>query len=65
MRPVLPLELLPVGQAKVCLVDQRGSLQGVAGPLAPHVAAGDPPQFLVKDGHNLFHRPAVAARESA
>ena len=47
MGAVLPLDILPVHQPQIGLVDERGGLEDVAGSLSRHLARGQVMQFLV------------------
>ena len=45
-------------------MDERGGLQGVAGPLAPQVARGHAAQLGVDERQQLSERAVVAVRQS-
>jgi hypothetical protein len=47
MRPVLPAHLSLVDQPQIRFVDQSRGLQDMAGPLLPHVPAGNLAQFVL------------------
>lgn len=47
VRPVLPLHLLDFDEPQIRLVDERGRLKCVIGPLPVHVMPGYAAQFLV------------------
>ena len=57
-------ELRPAlaGELEKGLVDERGRLQGVPGPLAAQLAVGDPLELRVEERKELFERRAVACR---
>ena len=57
VRPVLPLDVLPVDKPDVRLVHQRRGLEHVSGPFARHVVRRQPMQVLV-DGR----RQAIEGR---
>ena len=59
MGPILPLHLGAAHQAEICLVDQRGRLQGVIGPLPPHGGLGDAVELLIEQGQEPVHRDGV------
>jgi hypothetical protein len=42
-------------------VDERGGLQGVVAPLVAQEAAGQLPQFVVHDAHQLLQGVGIAA----
>ena len=58
---VLPLDVLPVDQAQVRLVDERGRLEDVPGTLAGHAAGRDAPQLLVDERRQRLERGLVPA----
>ena len=58
---VLPLDILPVDQPHERLVDQRGRLQDVAGPLASHLPCRQAVQFLVNHRRQRVERRVVTA----
>ena len=56
MRAILPLDLLDFDQPEIRLVDQRGSLQRVAGTLVAHMAPGQAAQFPMDEGQQAVER---------
>jgi hypothetical protein len=54
MRPAFSFEGLLIEKAKVRLVNQRGTLQGVSWTLALQVIVRDLPQFLVDNRNQPF-----------
>jgi hypothetical protein len=54
MRPAFGFEGLLIEKAKVRLVNQRGTLQGVSWTLALQVIVRDLPQFLVDNRNQPF-----------
>jgi hypothetical protein len=60
VRAVLPADILLFDEAEVGFVDEGGGLDGVAGALAPHVVAREPPQLVVDQRHQPRERRLVA-----
>ena len=65
MPTVLPIDHTRVRQADERFVHERGGLEGVAGPLAPHVVRGLASQFGVEHGRHLPIRVLVACMPGA
>jgi hypothetical protein len=61
LRAVLPARAPLVNHQQVRLVDEGGRLERVVGALAPEVVAGQPPQLVVDERHQLVEGRAVAA----
>ncbi|HEY5838214.1 MAG TPA: hypothetical protein VIT19_04195, partial [Pyrinomonadaceae bacterium] len=60
VRAVMPLETALTGQFKVRLVDERGGLQSVAGPLLIHLALSDAAQFGMHQRNQFIERGRIA-----
>ncbi len=60
VRAVAPVNRVLVNEPQICFVDERGGLQGVAGPLARELARGDPLQLAIDERQQLVERRAVA-----
>ena len=56
MRAILPLDLLDFDQPEIRLIDQRGSLERVAGTLVAHMAPGQAAQFSMDEGQQAVER---------
>ena len=56
MRAILPLDLLDFDQPEIRLIDQRGSLERVAGTLVTHVAPGQAAQLPMDEGQQAVER---------
>ena len=59
VRAALPGDVLLLDEAEVGFVDEGGGLDGVAGALAAHVVAREPPQLVVDQRHQAFERRLV------
>ena len=56
MGAILPLDLLDRDQPEIRLIDQRGSLERVAGALVPHVTPRQTAQFSMDEGQQAVER---------
>ena len=54
MSTALPLDALDLDQPEVGLVDQRGGLKRVIGPLAAHVTGGQATELLMDERKQLI-----------
>jgi hypothetical protein len=61
MRAILPLHAIELDDPQVGFVDERGRLQGVAGPFALQIAMRDPAQLVVDERDDFVSRGAVLA----
>src|SRR5439155_19773714 len=59
-RAVLPVWIVLIRQAQICLVDQRRSLQCVVGRLAPHLMMSEASKFLI-DQRSQFREGSIVA----
>ncbi len=64
MRPALPVNVLPVDQSDVSLVDEGAGLECVAGALAAHVVVREAVQLLVHQRGQPFESRLVAIAPS-
>ena len=62
VRPVLPPHLRRIHQSQIGLVNQRGGLQAVAGPLAAHIAVREAAQLRIDQWDQAIERSLVSAR---
>ena len=62
MRPVLPLDLRAVDQAKVGLIEQRRRLQAVSSALGGHAVPRYLVQLAVHERDELLERGGIAIR---
>src|SRR5580700_11041506 len=60
MSAILPLHALVVDEAHVGFIDQGGGLQTVTRALAPHVASGEAPEFVIDDGGQPVERGSIS-----
>jgi hypothetical protein len=60
VRAILPLNVTGAGEAEKRFVHERGRLERVAFPLAPHAAARQSPQLGFNQRHELAERAVVA-----
>jgi hypothetical protein len=65
VRTILPPDVTGVGKPEKRLVDERGRLEGVVFPLAPHARAGEPAQLGFDEGHQLIECRLVAVAPGA
>ena len=56
MRAILPLDLLDFDQPEIRLIDQRGSLERVAGTFVAHMAPRQAAQLLMDEGQQAVER---------
>ena len=56
MGAILPLDLLDRDQPEIRLIDQRGSLERVAGALVPHVTPRQTAQLPMDEGQQAVER---------
>jgi hypothetical protein len=63
MRPRIPLDALLLEELEVGLVDQPDGVEGVAGPLQAQAAAGDRPELVVDQRHELVEGAPVPIAE--
>jgi hypothetical protein len=59
VRPVLPLDSVPLDQSQASFIDQGGWLKRVTGRLLFQVEASEPPQFSLHYGRQLLQRAPV------
>jgi hypothetical protein len=63
MRSILPTRRFLPEEANVRLVDERGGLEGVAGPLLAHIPLGEAPEFAVHQLQQLGLGCVVSRRD--
>ena len=56
VRAALPMHVARINEAQISLIDQRGRLQRLAGPLTAHVAPGYTVQFVMDQRNQLIER---------
>src|SRR5688572_23402201 len=61
MSAILPVRLGFIREGKIGIMDEHGGLQGVAGALLAHVAAGETVQFRLDERDELIERGGVSA----
>lgn len=64
MRPVPPVDALPIHQPKICLIYERRGLKRVSTPLVTHVASGKPAEFVVDDRCKAIQSCGIAVAPS-
>src|SRR5215510_12642861 len=60
VRPVLPLNILPIDQPDESLIDQRRGLKGMARPLSYHVSTSQTMQVVVDQRRELLESRLIA-----
>jgi hypothetical protein len=60
MGAVPPLHLMELRQLQIGLVDQRGGVERVVGPLAAESPTGNPLELVVDDGKHRVERGSLA-----
>jgi hypothetical protein len=62
VRAVLPLHAARLNQLEIGFINQRSSLQRMAGPLTADVSVGQAPQFSVDQRDQSVERRLIPAR---